>query len=177
MTTPNAKKVLVAARTLQAPFGEIRLYATRDALVGVSFPGQAPPTSVTLARIDEVEIEAGPVLDHACNELGEYFAGARRGFTIPLAPLGTTFQLAPWEALRRIPFGETRSYGWQARSLGKPLAARAVGGANGQNPISIIVPCHRVIGADGSLTGFGGGLDTKRWLLDHEHRVLAADPR
>lgn len=172
MKKPSAPKILATERSFRAPFGEMTLYASRDALVGVSFPGQGPPASIRLASVGETK--AGGVLDHAVRELQEYFAGARRDFTIPLAPVGTSFQLAAWEALRRIPFGESRSYGWQAQALGKPKAARAVGAANGRNPLSIVVPCHRVIGADGSLTGFGGGLDTKRWLLEHEQKVLAA---
>ncbi|MCA9677318.1 MAG: methylated-DNA--[protein]-cysteine S-methyltransferase, partial [Myxococcales bacterium] len=101
-------------------------------------------------------------------QLAAYLDGARRAFDVPLAPAGTPFQLAVWDALLAIPYGATESYGALARRLGRPHAARAVGAANGQNPISIIVPCHRVIGADGSLTGYGGGLPAKRWLLAHE---------
>ena len=107
-------------------------------------------------------------------ELDEYFAGQRTEFTLPLAPSGTDFQQSAWKVLCGIPFGETISYGEQARRLGNPNAVRAVGGANGRNPIGIIVPCHRVIGADGSLTGFGGGMDVKRTLLDHERKVTAS---
>ncbi len=101
-------------------------------------------------------------------QLGEYFRGERKKFDLDLAPEGTRFQLAAWRQLRRIPYGETISYGEQAKRMGSPRAARAVGAANGKNPISIIVPCHRVIGANGSLTGFGGGLDKKKKLLDLE---------
>jgi methylated-DNA-[protein]-cysteine S-methyltransferase len=101
-------------------------------------------------------------------ELDEYFAGTRRAFDVPLHPSGSPFQLRAWQALREIPYGETVSYGAQAIRLGTPTAFRAVGSANGQNPISIIVPCHRVIGANGSLVGYGGGLAAKRWLLQHE---------
>lgn len=102
-------------------------------------------------------------------QLSEYFSGKRTSFDLPLAPSGTEFQLAVWTELTRIPFGETASYGEVALALGKSLvASRAVGLANGRNPISLIVPCHRVIGADGSLTGYGGGLDRKEWLLRHE---------
>jgi methylated-DNA-[protein]-cysteine S-methyltransferase len=105
----------------------------------------------------------------AADQLAEYFAGSRTEFDLPLAPCGTPFQLAVWAELTRIPFGVTASYGSVAAALGKSLlASRAVGLANGRNPISIIVPCHRVIGADGSLTGYGGGLDRKEWLLRHE---------
>ncbi|MDE2234437.1 MAG: methylated-DNA--[protein]-cysteine S-methyltransferase [Gammaproteobacteria bacterium] len=104
----------------------------------------------------------------AIAQLCEYFAGQRREFDVPLAPRGTEFQLRVWNALRAIPYGSTWSYGQLARRIRKPQAARAVGAANGQNPIPIIIPCHRVIGADGSLTGFGGGLKIKRQLLELE---------
>jgi methylated-DNA-[protein]-cysteine S-methyltransferase len=105
-------------------------------------------------------------------QLGEYFAGERREFDLPLAPQGTPFERAVWAELAKIPFGETRSYGEIARTLGRPGAARAVGRANGANPLPIVVPCHRVIGADGSLTGFGGGLDVKSRLLELEGAAL-----
>jgi methylated-DNA-[protein]-cysteine S-methyltransferase len=105
----------------------------------------------------------------AAGQLAEYFAGSRKEFDLPLAPRGTPFQLAVWAELTRIPYGSTVSYGAVAAALGKsPVASRAVGLANGRNPISIIVPCHRVIGADGSLTGYGWGVDRKEWLLRHE---------
>lgn len=106
-----------------------------------------------------------PVLALARAQLAEYFAGTRRAFTVPLALEGTAFQLRCWEALCRIPYGETRTYGQQAASIGRPRAARAVGGANHANPVMILVPCHRVIGANGTLTGYGGGLDMKAYLL------------
>lgn len=101
-------------------------------------------------------------------QLEEYFRGGRTTFELPLALSGTPFQLAVWNALKEIPFGETRSYSEIAHAIGRPDACRAVGAANGRNPIPIVIPCHRVVGADGSLTGFGGGLQAKRWLLDHE---------
>jgi methylated-DNA-[protein]-cysteine S-methyltransferase len=106
------------------------------------------------------------------DQLAEYFAGERREFDLRLAPEGTPFERSVWEELRRIPFGETRSYGEIAGAIGRPGAARAVGRANGANPIPIVVPCHRVIGADGSLTGFGGGLEAKSRLLEIEGRRL-----
>jgi methylated-DNA-[protein]-cysteine S-methyltransferase len=105
-------------------------------------------------------------------QLEEYFAGRRRTFDLPLAPDGTPFEKTVWEELRRIPFGETRSYAEIARAIGRPGAARAVGRANGANPIPVVVPCHRVIGADGSLTGFGGGLEAKAALLELEGLAL-----
>ncbi len=108
------------------------------------------------------------VLDQTARQLDEYFAGERQEFDLPLDPQGTEFQVKTWLGLASIPYGETTSYGKQAASLGNPKAIRAVASANGKNPISIVLPCHRIIGADGSLTGFAGGLEWKRWLLDHE---------
>jgi methylated-DNA-[protein]-cysteine S-methyltransferase len=108
----------------------------------------------------------------AIDQLAAYFAGELTDFDLPLAPSGTEFQQRVWSALRTIPFGQTTSYGELAGQLGNPGASRAVGLANGRNPIAVVVPCHRVIGADGRLTGYGGGLDRKRWLLDHELAVL-----
>ena len=144
---------------VDSPLGPIRILATEAAV-----------TSVWLPPLDASDVPFG---DHAVHqqaacELGEYFAGARTSFDLPLAPRGTEFQQAVWRALRTIPFGETRSYADIARALGQPTATRAVGAANGKNPIAIVVPCHRVIGADGSLTGYAGGLPTKAWLLRHE---------
>lgn len=104
----------------------------------------------------------------AVAQLREYFAGARSEFDLPLAPRGTAFQRQVWEALRPIPHGTTTSYGAIAGSIGRPTASRAVGAANGRNPIAIVVPCHRVVGSTGALTGYGGGIDRKRWLLWHE---------
>jgi AraC family transcriptional regulator of adaptative response/methylated-DNA-[protein]-cysteine methyltransferase len=109
------------------------------------------------------------------SQLGEYFAGTRREFTVPLDPHGTDFERSVWKYLCTIPFAETRTYGQQARSIGKPDSARAVGAANGRNDISILIPCHRVIGASGSLVGYGGGLQRKRWLLDHEKRIAGTE--
>ena len=109
-----------------------------------------------------------PLLDPLATQLDEYFAGARRDFDLPLAPEGTDFQRTVWHALARIPYGDTTSYAQLADTIGHPSAVRAVGAANGRNPIPIVQPCHRVIGADGALTGFGGGLPTKRFLLELE---------
>ena len=108
------------------------------------------------------------ILAEAREQLAAYFDGGLRTFTLPLAPNGTDFQLRVWNALTKIPFGTTISYATLARRVRNPAAVRAVGAANGRNPIPIIVPCHRVIGSDGSLTGFGGGIERKRWLLEHE---------
>jgi methylated-DNA-[protein]-cysteine S-methyltransferase len=114
-----------------------------------------------------VEPRQGPA-SIAARQLGEYLAGARTEFTVDVDPLGTPFECEAWSALQEIPFGETRSYGEQARTIGRERASRAVGRANGKNPLPIIIPCHRVVGSDGRLTGFAGGLEAKRWLLAHE---------
>jgi methylated-DNA-[protein]-cysteine S-methyltransferase len=144
---------------IDSPVGPLTLVERDGALARLSFGAHA-------------DSPATPLLHRAVAQLNEYFAGARRSFDLPLAPSGTEFQLACWRALAEIPYGETRSYGEQARRIGRPDRARAVGAANGANPIAIILPCHRVIGADGSLVGFGGGLETKRRLLDLEAGIL-----
>lgn len=115
---------------------------------------------------------ATPLLAEAARQLTAYFAGELTAFDLPIHLEGTAFRMQCWQALQAIPYGETISYGEQARRIGNPKAVRAVGGANHHNPISIVVPCHRVIGADGTLTGYGGGVDKKAWLLMHERRVL-----
>lgn len=145
------------------PVGPLHLTATGDALTGLRF-GSGPE--------DGDRDGDHPVLAKMATELAEYFAGRLRTFTVPLAPRGTPFQLSVWELLTLIPYGTTVSYGELARRLGSPAASRAVGLANGRNPIAIVVPCHRVIGADGSLTGFGGGMAAKRTLLDLESGTL-----
>lgn len=118
---------------------------------------------------DAVFPSASRVLDATAEQLGEYFAGVRRSFSLPLAPVGSEFQHRVWAALREIPYGELRTYGQLAASLGDPSMAQAVGAANGRNPISIVVPCHRVVGSDGSLTGYAGGLERKQFLLELEN--------
>lgn len=152
---------------LDTPLGPMLLTADGDALTRVSMG--ASPEAV---KAGWERASSGPsVLAEACGQLGEYFAGTRTTFDLPLAPAGTPFQQRVWEALRAIPFGETATYLAVARTLGDPLATRAVGAANGRNPLGIVVPCHRIVGADGSLTGYAGGLDRKRWLLRHEDAV------
>jgi methylated-DNA-[protein]-cysteine S-methyltransferase len=144
------------------------LTASERALTGLHFDDPADPERWT-AGLDE-----DPAwFEIATDQLGEYFAGERTAFDLRLAPTGTPFQLEVWSALCRIGYGETWSYVQLARTVGRPTGSRAVGTANGRNPISIIVPCHRVIGADGSLTGYGGGLDRKRTLLELEQPRLA----
>lgn len=144
-----------------APFGRLALAAENDQLVAIRFSGQP----------DESWEPDDRALRFVAKELDAWFAGRVQKFALPLAPRGTDFQLAVWNALQEIPYGETTSYGELARLLGKPSAFRAVGAANGANPIPIVIPCHRVIGSNRSLTGFGGGIPTKRWLLDHEART------
>ena len=158
---------------LQTPIGELTLTVSDTALTGVYFPTSrhGPPPVLSHSQ-DEVG-PGGEILARARQQLAEYFAGARTTFDLPLAAEGTEFERSVWDALRTIPYGATTSYGEIARRLGDARTARAVGTANGKNPIPIIVPCHRVIGASGDLTGFGGGIDRKRWLLEHEGALLA----
>lgn len=145
---------------IQSPIGPLTLTGTEEALTRLSFGGgQAGAGSPS------------PALELAARELAEYFAGARREFTVPLAPEGTAFQLAVWSALREIPYGATASYRDIAVRLGKPGGAVAVGQANSRNPIPIIIPCHRIIGAGGQLVGYTGGLEIKRFLLRLEERL------
>ena len=158
--------------TLPSPVGLLTLVATDTALCELSWDPSLVVGRRTLADTALVD-PRHPVLVQAVRELTEYFAGERREFEVAAVTAGTPFQQVVWGALRTIPYGETISYGEQARRIGRPTAVRAVGGANGRNPVAIIVPCHRVVGADGSLTGFGGGMDAKRWLLGHEQGVLA----
>ncbi|ASU77880.1 cysteine methyltransferase [Actinopolyspora erythraea] len=145
---------------IASPVGDLTAVAEDDHLVGLYFAGRehGNPAAALGPRIDEDFPDTRLQLD-------EYFAGERTRFDLPLAPHGDEFEQRVWELIAEIDYGETRSYGELARRLGGPGLSRAVGTATGRNPISVIVPCHRVIGADGSLTGFGGGLDRKRFLL------------
>jgi methylated-DNA-[protein]-cysteine S-methyltransferase len=147
---------------MASPVGELKLIASDEGLVAVMWESSRPQP---VALDASVENPTCPLLLRTEKELNEYFSRKRKAFTVPLDMRGTHFQKQVWEALLAIPFGETRSYGQIANQLGNPKATRAVGAANGQNPIPIIVPCHRVIGANGSLTGFGGGLEIKEQLL------------
>ncbi len=150
--------------TIESPLGPLRLVADGDELIGLYLPDQPGPAAPGAREART------PVLARAAAQLAEYFAGERREFDLPLAPRGTGFQLRVWRELARIPYGETRSYGELARAIDQPAASRAVGAANGKNPISIVVPCHRVIAGTGALTGYAGGIAAKRWLLEHEAR-------
>ena len=165
--------------TMASPIGTLTIVANQRAVVAIDWDGESGHESA-LGDADIVDVAA---VDHAplataVEQLDEYFAGERTEFDLPLDAVGTTFQHQAWDALVRIPFGETVSYGEQAVMLGDKNKARAVGAANGKNPIPIVVPCHRVVGSNGHLTGFTGGLDAKAWLLDHEFKVraAAADP-
>src|SRR4051812_13092182 len=152
----------------ESPFGPLTLHAGPHGLTGLSFPGRV--TSLGEGARDPAAL-AG-----AATELEEYFTGARRAFGLPLALRGTPFQQRVWAELREIPYGATVSYTELAERVGRPDIVRAVAAAVGRTPVPIVVPCHRVLGADGSLTGYGGGLQRKRALLDLERRVADGDP-
>ena len=154
-------------KLIPSPIGKLKLVASDEGLVAILWENERP-RRVRLA--DLVENPAHPMLLRTEKELNEYFSHKRKAFTVPLDMRGTYFQKQVWEALLGIPFGETRTYGQLANQLGNPKATRAVGAANGRNPIAIIVPCHRVIGFSGKLTGFAGGLDAKDHLLKLEGR-------
>jgi methylated-DNA-[protein]-cysteine S-methyltransferase len=155
----------LASLVCESPLGGLILIGTQTGLREVLW--------------EEDDIPAGAVrrscavLDETAHQLTGYFAGERRRFDLPLDLVGTPFQLQAWRALADVPYGTTVSYGEQARRLRRPAAARAVGAANGRNPVPIVLPCHRIVGADRSLVGFGGGLDRKAWLLEHEARIAA----
>lgn len=155
---------------MDSPVGTLRLVADREGLREICFEQERHPKQTQSSWV-----RAKAPLRFARVQLDEYFAGERQQFDLPLHPIGTPFQLEVWQELQRIPYGITISYGELARRMGKPKAVRAVGGANGRNPLPIVVPCHRVIGADGSLTGFGGGLPIKRHLLGLETQVARGD--
>lgn len=160
--------ISVVHTTIDSPVGTLTLVGGDDGLTGLWFPehrrlpdpaGFGPRSAVGTGLSDFVEVES---------QLASWFAGERRVFDLPLAPVGTEFRQRVWQQLAAIPWGETRTYGQLALGLGDVRLARAVGTANGANPLSIVVPCHRVVGSAGSLTGYAGGLDRKRFLLDHE---------
>ena len=168
MRESKSKRGDLAFATMQSPVGLLTLIATETALSELLFDKKE-------ADIARREIGRAsprhPILVDSIRQLKEYFAGRRTAFDISLEMSGTAFQRQAWSALLAIPFGETRTYSQHASSIGRPRAIRAVGAANGQNPIAIIVPCHRLVGSDGSLTGFGGGLPAKAWLLALERRA------
>lgn len=166
-------------RTISTPIGDMVAIASDDALWLLEFGDRRglPGQRKALARLapDEPRDGDNDVLRRVEAQLAEYFAGARREFELPLRIDGSPFQRAAWGALTQIPYGETRSYAQQATLLDRADAVRAVARANGENRLAVLVPCHRVVGADGRLTGYGGGLHRKRWLLDHELRHAGAE--
>lgn len=157
-----------AYKMMASPVGELKLVASDQGLSAILWEND-DPARVRLGPL--VEDPAHPILVEAERQLRDYFAGTRTAFTVPLDFRGTEFQRSVWAALLAIPYGETRSYAEIARAVGRPSAFRAVGAANGKNPISIIAPCHRVIGTNGALTGFAGGLKAKELLLGLEGRA------
>ena len=161
---------MITFRRAPSPLGEVTVVADDDWLTELHLPGDngVVPADAT---------EGGPTVDRAAAQLAEWFAGEREHFDLPLAPVGTAFQRRVWAALVAVPYGETATYGDIATAIGQPTATRAVGAANGRNPIPLIIPCHRIIGTDGSLVGYsgGGGIDTKRYLLDFERGVLTPE--
>jgi methylated-DNA-[protein]-cysteine S-methyltransferase len=161
--TPTATTPTAIATTMESPIGEITVTSLDGALTGVHMHEQRHRPSLPPGCVRD-DVALAPVVA----QLDAYFAGELCDFDLPMEMAGTDFQRRVWAALCEIPYGETISYGELARWVGNPKASRAVGLANGRNPIAIVVPCHRVIGADGSLTGYGGGLDRKVWLLEHE---------
>ena len=169
-TTDSIHRACTAQTTIATPLGEMLLARTERGLAGAWFEGQKhhPGTLAAVCRPDDA------LLRRAADQLHAYFAGEREGFELPLDLHGTPFQRAVWGALLAIPGGRTRSYGEIASALGTASAVRAVGGAVGRNPLSVIVPCHRVVGRDGSLTGYAGGVERKRALLALEHAPVAA---
>ena len=164
---------------LPTPLGDMLAVASDQGLCLLEFDGQSGVerelAQVETARGGPARDGRNAVLDQLAVELAAYFAGQRQQFGVPLDLVGTPFQMAAWQALLTIPYGRTRSYAEQARAIGKPTATRAVAAANGQNKVSIVVPCHRVIGSDGILTGFGGGLPRKRALLNLEGGAVQGD--
>lgn len=144
--------------------GTLEVVGSEQGIISVSF----------VSTVDAGAQCRTAIVQQCIAELSQYFGGGRRAFTVPLDFQGTPFRRAVWTALLAVPFGTTTTYGALARSIGRPKAAHAVGGAVAHNPIAVIIPCHRVVGADGSLTGYAGGLRRKRWLLEHETRVVEA---
>ena len=166
-----APKSVVTSSSYKSPVGRLTLVASDLGLRAILWPNDDPRRVPGLA---DAKKGTSPIIEATIGQLDGYFAGTRHEFDLPLDPEGTEFQQSVWQVLRSIPYGETMSYGEQATVLGDPNKARAVGTANGRNPISIVVPCHRVIGANGSLTGFAGGMKAKKFLLDLEKKYAPA---
>lgn len=160
--------IAAVTRTIPSPLGQLLLVGDGARLSGLFMTNQRHHPVIEPANED------GEAYTDAVEQLGEWFAGGRRDFDLALAPRGSAFQREVWDVLRQIPFAETMTYGEVAAKVGRSGAARAIGAAVGRNPIGIVVPCHRVVGAGGALTGYAGGLDRKQWLLQHERSVAAA---
>ena len=161
---------MIFFQTIDSPVGPLLLAASDAGLHAIEFAENRHPVK----RSTDWQEGDHPLLAQAHRQLDEYFAGTRNAFDLPLSPQGTDFQRKVWNTLASIPYGQTISYAQLAQRIGKPSAMRAVGAANGRNPLPIVLPCHRVIGADGSLTGFGGGLPTKQFLLQLEGALAPA---
>lgn len=168
----SAEAVLYTS-VMDSPVGLLTIVASDAGVRAVLWPDDDPKR---VPNIDAAQHSRHSTIEATKTELVEYFAGKRQQFDVRLDPIGTDFQQLAWQSLRSIPYGTTVSYGEQAARMGDKRKARAVGAANGRNPISIIVPCHRVVGAGGALTGFAGGIESKAWLLDHERNVLGVGP-
>jgi O-6-methylguanine DNA methyltransferase len=163
--------------SVPTPIGRIRIAASETGIVRIELPGADPETRMNAwlaVHFAHATCRRGvsPVLRRAAQQIEGYFTSGLRTFSLPLELAGTPFQIAVWKQVYDIPFGATRSYGAIARSMGNPKAMRAVGAAQGANPIPIVIPCHRVVGSTGALVGYGGGLPTKRWLLEHERELV-----
>ncbi len=167
----------LAVARYQSPVGILSLVASDRGLRAVLWPQDASEQQANRVRLGKQSFRATPVLDEAEKQLDEYFAGTRMVFDLLFDLRGTDFQRDVWLSLTDVGFGKTRSYGEQAERLGRPTATRAVASANGKNPLSIVLPCHRIVGANGSLTGFAGGLENKAYLLDHERHVMGQEPK
>ena len=165
----SAELTFARAR-LQVPFGELTVVASDKGVRYITFENDAHPKS--FQNMSVMDDASHPVVARTVAQLHEYIKGTRRTFDVPLDLVGTEFQVQAWSALAKVPYGTTASYAQQAASIGRPKATRAIGAANGRNPVVVVLPCHRIVGADGSLTGFGGGLPVKKWLLDHEATVV-----
>lgn len=161
-------------RDIESPVGQLRLVADESALVAILWECDTAGRARFAQALPALPGSDHPILDAAQRELAEYFAGERTSFKVPLRAEGTEFQRRVWRELQQIPYGSSCSYGELARAIGRPTACRAVGAANGRNPLCIVVPCHRVIGQNGKLTGFAGGLKAKSHLLALEQRVLSS---
>jgi len=172
--TTNGRRIVddLSSTQTDSPVGRLTLVAGPRGLRALLWPDEREGR-VRVGAVTGGGPAADAVLEQSRRQLDEYFAGHRTRFDLPLDPHGTPFRLQAWQALRAIPYGRTATYGEQAARLGDARKARAVGAANGRNPISIVVPCHRVVGSSGALTGFAGGLDTKSWLLAHERAHAA----